>query len=53
MRRSRQMRSARDNELKSRDAVIRVFGCDQEADREWPETDGLTRRIDADVDCSL
>ena len=52
MRWSRQARSAGDNEFKGRDAVIRVVSGDQEAHREWPETDGLVGRIDAEVDCS-
>src|SRR5437867_11206321 len=49
MRRCRQALRAGDCELKGRDAAIRSLSGDQEAHREWPETDGFVRRIDVQV----
>src|SRR4051794_9376959 len=50
MRRRRQTLRARDRDLKGRDAAMRVFSGDQEADRERPETDSFFGRINVEVD---
>ena len=49
VRRSSQALSARDNELKGRDAADRVVPGEQKAHRERPETDGLVGRVDVET----